>query len=57
MMNRPKNCSMLSVKPSASSTTRPVPRKLMSTGSDAKTAMIHTHVLNRGGLAVRGPLD
>jgi site-specific recombinase XerD len=24
---------------------------------DVKTTMIHTHVLNRGGLAVRSPLD
>ena len=24
---------------------------------DVKTTMIYTHVLNRGGLAVRSPLD
>jgi hypothetical protein len=26
-------------------------------GEDVKTTMIYTHVLNRGGLAVRSPLD
>jgi site-specific recombinase XerD len=25
--------------------------------NDVKTTMIYTHVLNRGGLAVRSPLD
>lgn len=25
--------------------------------ADVKTTMIYTHVLNRGGLAVRSPLD
>ncbi len=25
--------------------------------SDVKTTMIYTHVLNRGGLSVRSPLD
>jgi len=26
-------------------------------GKDVKTTMIHTHILNRGGLAVRSPID
>jgi hypothetical protein len=29
----------------------------MGAAKDVKTTMIYTHVLNRGGLAVRSPLD
>jgi len=34
----------------------PRPKKLLG-HKDVKTTMISTHVLNRGGLAVRRPLD
>jgi len=42
---------------------RQINRRLITTvqgllgHKDVKTTMIHTHVLNRGGLGVRSPLD
>ncbi len=37
--------------------TAPKPPKLLDQVNDAIKTMIYTHVLSRGGLAVRSPLD